>query len=390
MANKKGRAAAGAGSIRKRKDGRWEGRFTYEDELGTKRQCSVYASTQRECRIKLSAATKQVDEGRYKPPQRMTVAEWMDAWLATYCSGLKQSTAENYRGKIERYIKPNIGDEKLQKLSPMQVQKFCNRLRDGYEGQKPLSAKSVKNVHGILHSALKQAVLSWVIDANPADNTKLPKVKKPELKPLMDDDIPKFLQAIAGHKFEALYVLALFSGLRESEILGLQWDDVNFESGQLTVRRQLQRIQNVGYVFSGETKSGKERTVPLPPSVVKVLQTHKRKQTEMQLKAGPVWDNPRDLVFTDEIGGHLKHDVVYRNFKRVAASIGIPGARFHDLRHSCAILSLQAGCSIKAVQEQLGHYSSAFTMDVYAAVSEAMKKDTQDRMEALIQRVSDL
>lgn len=123
---------------------------------------------------------------------------------------------------------------------------------------------------------------------------------------------------------------------------------------------------------------------------MKVLQEQQRTKIEWRLKAGPLWSNERNLVFTNEIGEHLKHDTVYRHFKKIVRSIDMPDTRFHDLRHSCAILALQAGCSIKAVQEQLGHYSSAFTMDVYASVSDTMKKDTQDKMEALIKQVSDL
>lgn len=299
-------------------------------------------------------------------------------------------TVSDYQSKSARYIIPHLGSVQITALTPIQVQRFCNKLHSGYDGQKPLSAKTVKNIHGILHSAMKQAVLSGIIHTNPADNTKLPKIKRPELKPLMDDSVTKFLNAIRGHQFERLYIVDLFSGLRESEVLGLRWGDVDFESGQLTVCRQLQKDRKGNYIFLDETKNGKARTISIAPSVMKVLQEQQRTKIEWRLKAGPLWSNERNLVFTNEIGEHLKHDTVYRHFKKIVRSIDMPDTRFHDLRHSCAILALQAGCSIKAVQEQLGHYSSAFTMDVYASVSDTMKKDTQDKMEALIKQVSDL
>lgn len=142
------------------------------------------------------------------------------------------------------------------------------------------------------------------------------------------------------------------------------------------------------YIFLDETKNGKDRVVPLAPGVVSVLREQKRQQAEWQLSAGSSWSNPHDLVFTDEMGGHLKHKTVYKHFKAIVNQIGMGETRFHDLRHSCAIMALQSGCSVKAVQEMLGHYSNAFTMDVYGEVSEAMMEDTRTRMEELFDAVS--
>lgn len=246
-------------------------------------------------------------------------------------------------------------------------------------------------MHGILHSGLKQAVRCGVLQTNPADNTKLPKAKKPGLKPLMDGSISDFLEAIKGDPYERVFIVDLFSGMRQSEILGLQWQDIDFDAGTVTVCRQLQKVpHSKEYVILDETKNGKARTIPIAASVVKVLRAQQRQQAKWQLAAGPAWHNAYNLVFTDELGGHLKHHTVYKHFKRAVSSIGMETTRFHDLRHSCAILALQAGCSVKAVQEQLGHYSSAFTMDVYAAVSDTMRQDTQTRMESVIKEVSDL
>ena len=178
--------------------------------------------------------------------------------------------------------------------------------------------------------------------------------------------------------------------LASSEILGLQWDDVDFDHEELIIRRQLQKQRTPDYVFLDETKNGKNRTVPISFSVIKVLRQQKTQQAEWKLAAGKAWKNDHNLVFTDEMGNHLKHDTVYRHFKRLVKKIGMEETRFHDLRHSCAIMALQAGCSVKSVQESLGHFSSAFTMDVYGAVSNTMKQDTRDKMEQVFQQVSDL
>ena len=260
------RNAKGNGNIRRRKDGTFEARFTYQDELGQPQRGSVYAKTQKECRKKLTAVLKQIDEGTYrKTTKHYTVAQWFDEWIDTYCTHLKARTVDDYRGKSKRYIVPYLGKVQLAALTPMQVQKFCNQLSNGAKGQKPLSVKTIQNIHGILHSALKQAVLSGIISQNPADNTKLPKVP-----------------------YERLYILDLFSGLRQSEILGLQWEDVDFEAGELTVRRQLQKSRyDIGYIFLDETKNGKERVVTIPPSIVNVLRAQQRQQAEWKLAAGP-------------------------------------------------------------------------------------------------------
>ena len=386
------RAASGAGSIRQRPDGRWEARFTYLDELGQKKRGSVYATTQKECRQKLTAAVKAVDEGSYKGTQRRyTVSEWLDEWLNTYCKDLKPTTRAGYKSKVNTRIKPYIGGMQLSALNNVQMQRYFNKLSEGDKDHKPLAPKSVQNVHGIFHKALKQAVIAGLIPSNPADFTKLPKVKRPELAPLMDDDVGKFLAAIKGDRFERLFFVTLFSGLRQSEVIGLQWEDIDLDSGVIQVRRQLQKKHDgPGYIFLDETKNGKHRTAAIAPSVVKVLKAERKQQAEWRLAAGPLWKNDRNLVFTDELGEHLKHKTIANHFKKIVSAIGMPDTRFHDLRHSYAVNALQAGDSVKAVQEQLGHYSSAFTMDVYAAVSDTMRKDSQDRMERLIKSASNL
>lgn len=388
MARKNSRAASGSGSIRQRKDGTWEGRFTYKDEFGRSKRHSVYASTQKECRKKLTAAIKAVDEGAYKPPTYMTVSEWLDTWLDTYCQDLKPRAYESYRSLINTRIKPVLGDVKMASLANINVQRFINSLS---QGDKPLSPKSVRNVHGVLHKALEQAIVAGIRLDNPADRIKLPKLKKADLHPLMDEDIARFIEAIKGDRFEFVFLLALFSGMRQSELLGLQWDDIDFDAGTITVCRQLQReYGGNSYCYIDSAKNGKTRTVSIAPAIVELLRQIRRQQTEWQLAAGPIWDNPDGLIFTDELGEHLKHHTVYNHFKRIVKQMGKPEVRFHDLRHSYAISALQIGDSPNQVKDQLGHYSSAFTMDTYAEISKTMRKESQDRMETFIKQVSDL
>ena len=374
------RAAAGSGSIRQRPDGRWEARYTYKDELGQTKRGSVYALTQKECRQKLTAILTDIDRNTYTKPQRYTFAQWLDIWLDTYCRDLKPMTLASYKSKIECRIKPAIGGSYLSALSNVQLQKFYNSLS---EGDAPLSAKTIQCYHGIIHKSLEQAVAAHVLPANPSEHIKLPKVKKPELKPLMDDNVGLFLEAIRGDKFERLFIVALFSGLRQSELVGLRWDDVDLTNGVLTVCRQIQKAHDkAGYVSIDETKSGKTRQAAVAPSIVRVLTEQKAQQDEWRTAAGSLWNNENNLVFTDERGGHLKHRTIQNHFKAIVAGMGCPNVRFHDLRHSYAVIALQSGDSVKSVQEQLGHYSAAFTLTTYAAVSDTMRRETQNIMEA--------
>lgn len=383
------RNAQGAGNIRQRPDGRWEARFTYTDDLGQKKRGSVYGATQKEVRQKLTAVLKKVDDNTFRQTRRYTVSNWLDEWIQTYCGDLKPMTISGYRSKIESRIKPYIGAVQLSALTNVSVQRYYNRLSEGDKTNKPLSPKSVQNIHGILHKALEQAVIAGLIATNPCDHVKLPKVKKAPLKPLMDESVQQFMEAIKGDEYERLFLVDLFSGMRQSEILGLSWDDVDWVRGVLHVRRQLQRNYDTNeYIFLDETKNGKDRLVSIAPSIVAVLREQQRQQAVWRLAAGSAWNNPHNLIFTNPLGEHLKHHTVYGHFKRIVESIGMPDTRFHDLRHSYAVLALQNGDSALEVSEQLGHYSAAFTLDTYADVSETMRKESQDRMEKYILQVS--
>lgn len=385
------RAASGCGSLRQRSDGRWEARFTYTDDLGQRKRGSVYADTQKECRLKLTATLKAVDAGTYRQTKRYTVSQWLDEWLSVYCQDLKPLSISGYKSKINARIKPYIGNSQLSELTNLQIKKFYNKLQAGDKDHKPLSSKSVQVIHGILHKSLEQAVASGIIGTNPADHVPLPKVKRPDIQPIMDDDVKRFLEAIKGDEFELFFIVALFSGMRQSELVAVQWDDLDMQEGTIAVHRQIQKAHDApGYHYLDETKNGKERTASVAPSIVRILQEQKRRQAEWQLAAGSLWHNDRNLIFTDRVGDHIKHRTVNNHFKKIVTSIGLPDVRFHDLRHSYAVNAIQAGNPIKVVQEQLGHYSSAFTMDIYAAVSDTMRKQSQDRMEQLFKDVSDL
>lgn len=386
------RAAQGSGTIRQRKDGRWEARYTVGRDPGTGKQVqrSVYGATQQEVRKKLAQLTASLDAGTYKEPCKMTVGQWLDIWAADYLGGVKPSTAFLYGEQIRIHIKPALGSVKLEALSTHAIQHFYNSLSDEREGKRSLSPKSIKNIHGILHKALQQAVAVGYLRFNPSDSCTLPRIERKEISPLDEEQIGAFLKAIEGHRHELLYKVALFTGMREGEVLGLMWDCVDFEKGTITIKRQLRREQKKGgqyYITS--PKNGKPRTITPAPWVMKLLRAQKARQSEQRLRTGPLWENS-GMVFTNETGGYLSYRTVYDCFKRIMKQMGSQTARFHDLRHTFAVASLRAGDDIKTVQSNLGHHTAAFTLDVYGHVTEQMQKDSAQRMEGFIKDVLNL
>jgi len=389
MTRKLTRNAQGGGTIRRRSDGRWEARYTLGRDPGTGKQIqkSVYGKTQAEVRKKLQQACVSIDEGTYTEPSKLTLGNWLDIWVTEYTANLKPHSIKSYKTQINKHIKPSLGAIKLNLFNTVETQSFYNRLLKGTEDTRPLSPKTIKNVHGVLHKALEQAVEIGYLRYNVTNACKLPRVEKPEIKPLQEKEIASFLKAIKGHQYENIYVVDLFTGMRQGEILGLTWDCIDFQHGTILIYRQLQKI-NGNYQFVS-LKNDKARRIMPAPAVMKVLQNQRRIQNEWKLKANAVWENS-GLVFTNQLGGHLAHFTVYKHFKRIVWDIGIPKARFHDLRHSYAVAALQAGNDVQTVQETLGHHAASFTLDVYGHVSERMMKNSSEQMEAYIKSIQQI
>lgn len=389
MPRKSTRNAQGGGSIRQRKDGTWEGRYTVGRDPGTGKQIqkSVYAKTQKEVRQLLQQKTTAIDEGSYIEPAKMTVGQWLSAWLAEYTGDVKPYTKRAYATNIKNHIVPALGALRLEKLTPLQVQKFYNECMREPKSLKP---KTVKNIHGVLHSALKQAVMNGLIRSNPTESCTIPRIERMEIKPFDDAAEKSFLQAIEGDKYERLFVVDLYTGMRKGEILGLRWSDVDFDQGTITIARQLQvEPFKGGRYYLAPLKNDKERIITPAPYVMQILREQRRHQNEARLLAGSAWDEGEipGLVFTNEIGKHLCHQTIGTRYKKLVTAAGLPDARFHDLRHSYAVASIRAGDDIKTVQSNLGHHSAAFTLDTYAHATAQMKKESADRMQAHIQAI---
>lgn len=395
------KSAAGCGNIRKKtvkRNGKdytyWEARYTvgYDPGTGKQIQKSITGKTQGEVAKKLKEATAALDAGTYIAPNKTTVAQWMDTWRAEYLGAVKSSTISSYEATIKNHIKPCLGSIKLESLTTQDIQEFYNARQKGDETRKPLAPKTIKNIHGVLHKALEQAMLNGLIRNNPADPCVLPRRPKQKVKPLNEEQITKLIKALKGHKYENLILTTLFTGLREGEICGLQWDCVNLETGTILVDKQLQSLRksvrgNRDKYALVLTKNGKERYLTIAPFVVELLKKEKAKQDANREYYEDLYEES-GLVFTDESGHRITPQAAYRAFKLVVTELGMPNVRFHDLRHSYAVASLRSGDDVKTVQENLGHATAAFTLDTYGHVTERMKAESANRMEAFIQSVS--
>ena len=410
MPNSKGtRKASGEGSLRKvekvkagKKYVYWEARLSVGTDPGTGKQLvrSFSGKTQREVLEKMQAAAADVNKGEYFEPSKITLGAWFDIWFNTYCGDKKYLTIKQYKSMTDSHIKPALGAVKLCKLTTPMIQQFYNELqrtgrtvkeKDPKTGkintrQEPLSAKTVKNIHGIFSKALSTAVDVGYIKNNPTERVTLPRVEKTQIVPLSDQQVKAFMAACTGHDYERVFKLILFTGLREGEALGLTWDCVDFEHKTLYINKQLQKDKKVGGEYAlVPTKNSRSRIVTVADSVMTVLQKVQQEQANKKEIADLAWSNPWNLVFTNEFGQHLCHFTVYHRFKDIVRGIGLEEARFHDLRHSYAVVSIESGDDIKTVQSNLGHATASFTLDVYGHVSQKMRQQSADRMEQFIQ-----
>ena len=397
MATKRG--IQGRGHVRQRPDGRWEGMYQAGHDYNGKRiQRSVYGKTQSDVVDKLDAILGSIKKGAYCEPSKLILAQWLDIWCEEHLDHVKPRTRENYKNVCKNHIKPGLGTIKLTELKAPAIKRFYNALKketkykdkNGNEKvKKGLSPKTIRNVAGVLHEALEVATDEEhnYIPKNPASSVKLPKNEKPKIFPLDEDGFRAFMDAVSGHRLEYLFTTALLSGMRQGELLGLQWGSIDFERGTIRVDKQLQRNdKNIGGGLD-TTKHEKIRQLHVAPSVLSALWEQRRRQAEWKLLAGPLWNNKDDLCFTNETGGILVHGTVSHTFKRIITAVGYPDTRFHDLRHSYAVASLASGADIKSIQDSLGHHSAAFTLDTYAHSTEQMKKDSANKLESFVQNI---
>ena len=373
--------ANGEGNIKKRENGTWEARFS----VNGKRH-SIYGKTRAEVRKKLTDTLAKIDQEQFIEKTDMTVGEWLTIWQRDYIGNVKRGTAVNYELHLRLYILPVLSEVKLSDLKTPMIQKVYNSLIN----EKGLSPKTVKNAHGCLHKALSVAVKIGYIAKNPSEACILPKINQAEIQPFDTPEINKLLETVKGHEHEALIKTALFTGMRSGELCGLTWDCVDFENEVIHVEKQLVQTRKKGQKYRfGTLKNGKTRVIAPAPYIMQVLKKHKIAQAEQRLLMGDLWNEGKfpGLVFNHPDGSHYSQPTIWKEFQNILAAAGLEHHRVHDLRHTFAVNSIMAGDDIKTLQENMGHYSAAFTLDRYGHMTDTMRRESANRMQAFIENM---
>ena len=375
-----GRRGPNEGTIRKRADGRWEARVLVTEPDGQRARRSLLGRSRSAVAERMREALRAESAGIPLPTERLTLGAYLDQWLTDAVRPrVRPRTFQSYAGIVRVHLAPGLGQVPLARLSPQQVQAFLNAKSAG-----GLSPRSVAICRAVLRQALGQAERWGLVARNVAKLAEPPRVPRREVRPLTPEQAHVFLRAIHADRLEALYLVGLGVGLRQGEILGLAWGDVDLEAGTLTVRHALQRVD--GHLVLVEPKSAtSHRTVALPMLVLDALRAHQARQSLERQAAGARWHaDQRDLVFRTSIGTPLDGITVTRRFQALLRSAGLPHQRFHDLRHACASLLLTQGVAPRVVMETLGHSQIGLTMNTYSHVVPALGRDAAERMDALL------
>lgn len=372
------RRGANEGSIYRRKDGRWVAVLHVRYSAGKRQRKAYYGVTRQEVASLLAGAVRDHQQGKRPAPEREKLGGFLSRWLDdTARHSIRRSTYEGYERMLRLHIIPEVGHLKLARLTADDLDALYSRLLD-----KGLNPKTVRLGHAVLHRALSHAQRRGAIAVNVASIADAPSAPRREFRVLSPEEAARLLRAALDDPLYALYVLALTCGLRQAELLGLRWQDVDLGGAVLSVRQQVYRLAGEWNYSEPKTAAGR-RTVALSGSAVEALRERRLAQNKERLRAETWEDN--DLVFANRLGRPIeKGNLLRRSFWPLLERAGLPHIRFHDLRHACASLLLAEGIHPKVVQERLGHASISTTMDTYSHVLPSLQADAAERMDKLL------
>ena len=360
----------GEGTVRLRKDGRWEGRIVIGyDENGLPKTKNVLAKTKGECIEKLKALKSTITpDTPIKLKADMPFGEWLDHWYETYCKpNARPATQRTYEGYIRLYLHPRLGSIPLNKVTTSDIQQMCTWMMtearvDQKNGDSGLSDSQVRNCYSLCDRVLEKAVAEKLIVRNPAKGCKLPPNRPNEMKVLSREDMQKVLIQAKEENYYELFLLEFATGLRLGELMALQWDDVDLVTGELRINKQVNLVGSKLVISEPKTKAA-VRTLILPPSVRKVLAEYKTRVNSRWLFPSP---KKEDLPIIPS--------AVSRRLHTLLEHAGCEQVRFHDLRHTFATNALAHGMDIKTLSTILGHVSSATTLNTYSHVTDEMRQ----------------
>ncbi|BER92723.1 tyrosine-type recombinase/integrase [Atrimonas thermophila] len=370
------------GSIYKRKDGRWCGAlFLGYDFQGKPIRKYFYGKTRQEVVEKLTKALRDQQVGLLSVKNDQTFGEWIWSYLELYKKQqVRPTTYELYRTILKKHLPPRLASIQLSKLRPEHLQRLY------LEMSKKGLTRSIRILHVIINSSLKQALKLGYVYRNVAEAVTLPRYEQKEIRVLSQEEIGKFLSAAKKHRLYPAFLLLLVTGLRRGELLGLKWEDVDFEKGAITIKRNLVYVNSKTFFQEPKTKHS-QRSVPLPDIALIELKKWRKKWLEERMKLGSGWPET-DLVFPSEIHTPINPRNFLRTLKNILREAGLPqDVTIHSLRHTCATMLLSSGEHPKIVQELLGHSSVTITLDTYSKVMPGLKEQAVKKLEQALKKV---
>lgn len=363
------------GTIFRRANGSWRAQVT----VGGKR-LSFTGLTQTECRQWIRETHQKIQKGLSYANSKITFAEFLEDWLQSIQVSLRPGTLKQYRQVVQHYIAPDLGLVKVVELRAEQIQHLYGGLVGMGKGR-----RTVQVVHAVIHRSLNQAIRLGVLSMNPASSTTPPKPEQIEMKVLDEGQVQKLLIAAEakGFRFLAFYYLAISVGMRQGELLGLKWEDIDFRKQTIKVVRQSKQVHGGGFEFTQpKTKSG-NRTIAFGPETANILKRHYLEQLDDRKETGEAWKD-YDLVFPSVVGSPQNPTNVVRSFKLLISALGLPKIRFHDLRHTAASLMLNNGVDVLVVSRRLGHSKPSVTLDIYGHLISRSQERASELIEELI------
>jgi integrase len=340
---------------------------------GKRKRKAFYGTTEKEVRDKLRAAQHLHDSGKLAKAGRLTVGDWLNRWLTDSAKPTtRPATFRRYAQLVDQYLAPALGRIPLERLSASDVRAMLN-AKSG-----TLSPRSLHHLRAVLRTALHVAMRDGLIPTNAAALAEAPRVPETDRHFLGEKDagdVGRFIDAIKGNRMEALYVLALALGLRQGELLGLRWQDIDLKGSRLSVRHALQRIDGAYVLVEPKTKKSRRTIAPLPKVVIEALRAHRERQDRERDALGRRWLNLEDFVFTTTFGAPLSGSVVTHDFQDLLKRVGLPRLRFHDLRHSAISLLGEQGVPPRMVMELVGHSNIGTTLNTYSHVVRSLRQE---------------
>ncbi|TPG74361.1 site-specific integrase [Brevibacillus laterosporus] len=353
-----------------------------DSETGKRKQITKSGfKTKKEAEIACAEMITKYENGELTISKKQTLGTYLEFWLENYAKNkLRSSTYGNHEIAVNSRIKPVLGAIDLDKLTPINVTKYLSELQ-----KENLSADYIKYLHSVLKKALNQAVKWQLISKNIMDNVDPPRLEQKEIITWSPEQANEFLAFAMKDKYYVAFVLAIYTGMRRGEILGLRWKDVDFEKAKISIQQTLYRPANQGIIFQEpKTKSAKRR-ISIPDFVIQELKAHKARQNKNKLQYGEGYQD-FDLIVSYDDGRPQDPRNLLRHYERLIKGCGLPSIRFHDLRHTHATMLLQLGEHPKVVSERLGHSRVGITMDVYSHVMPDMQKDAADNFEKMMKQ----